>query len=198
MTSFLQALEARLAAPAPRPVNLPVLPGLPALESLRESAVLLPLRLRDGEPHLVFTVRPLTLRSHGGQISFPGGKRELDDPSAEAAALRESEEELGIPRSQVRLLGGLDEIFTPTLFRIAPFVGVIPSDLPLTPNPDEVAAVFEAPVRALAAPGVHRVETMERMGRRWDVDYYPFGDHLIWGATGRILRNFLARANDLL
>lgn len=168
------------------------------MESLRESAVLLPLRLHDGEPHLVFTVRPLTLRSHGGQIAFPGGKRELDDPSAEAAALRESEEELGIPRTEVQLLGGLDEVFTPTLFRVAPFVGVIPEGLTLSPNPDEVAAVFEAPLRALAAPGVHRVEKMERMGRSWDVDYYPFGEHLIWGATGRILRNFLARAGDLL
>ena len=112
-------------------------------------------------------------------------------------ALREAEEELGIPREQVLVLGQLDEVATPA-FRVVPFVGIVPSDLPLAPNPDEVAQVFEAPVRALLAPGVHRTELRSYGGRKWEVDFYPYGPHTIWGATGRILRNFLLRSGELL
>jgi 8-oxo-dGTP pyrophosphatase MutT (NUDIX family) len=187
---FIRQLQERLAEHAPRPLDLP---GVP----LRESSVLLPLRLHGSEPHLIFTVRPQSLRNHAGQISFPGGARDAADETPQHVALREAEEELGIPRHQVRVLGQLDEVATPA-FRVVPFVGLVPADLPLDPSPDEVAQVFEAPLRALLAPGVHRTELRSYGGRSWEIDFYPYGPHTIWGATGRILRNFLLRSGELL
>src|SRR5690606_8647681 len=104
----------------------------------------------------------------------------------------------GIAPDRVEVLGALDEVSTPSGFRITPHVGLFPSDLAITPDPVEVAATFEAPLRALTAPGVHRVERWAHEGRDWEVDFYPFGAHTIWGVTGRILRAFLTRAAPAL
>ncbi|MCI0574106.1 MAG: CoA pyrophosphatase [Myxococcaceae bacterium] len=190
MDALWAQVKARLEAHAPRAVNLP---GL----ELREAAVLVPLRLHGGVPHLLFTVRPATLRSHAGQVSFPGGARDASDPTPLHAALREAEEELGIPQSAVTVLGQLDETPTTSAFRIAPFVGAVQADLPLSPSPDEVAEVFEVPLGELLAPGVHRTERRGAMGREWEVDFYPWGGHTIWGATARIVRNLLTRVADM-
>jgi 8-oxo-dGTP pyrophosphatase MutT (NUDIX family) len=179
----------RLAARPPRAVNLP---GL----TLRESAVLVPLRLHGGEPHLLFTLRPTYLRAHGGQISFPGGGRDASDATPLHAALREAHEELGIPPASVQVLGQLDEVPTLTEFRIAPFVGAVPADLPLAPSPQEVAEVFEVPLAHFLAPGVHRTERREAAGRSWDVDFFTWQRHTIWGATARIVRQLLLRLED--
>jgi 8-oxo-dGTP pyrophosphatase MutT (NUDIX family) len=187
---LLEEVRRRLQAHAPRAVNLP---GL----ELRESAVLVPLRLHQGVPHLLFTVRPSTLRAHAGQIAFPGGSRDAADLTPLHAALRETEEELGIPPSAVTVLGQLDEVPTITEFRIAPFVGAVPAELPLSPSPGEVAEVFEVPLSHLLAPGVHRTERRRHGAEEWDVDFYPYGRHTIWGATARIVRNFLSRVADL-
>lgn len=192
MRDFAESLKLELHRHPPRALRIP------GVEGLRESAVLIPLRLRRGEPHLLFTVRPQNLRRHAGQISFPGGARDPRDPSSLAAALREAHEEVGIAPDRVEVLGALDEVATPSGFRIIPHVGVFPEDLALTPDPVEVAATFEAPLRALTAPGVHRVERWAHEGREWEVDFYPFEEHTIWGVTGRILRAFLARAAPVL
>lgn len=191
MDGLLTQVKARLAGHPPRAVHLP---GV----TLRESAVLVPLRLHAGVPHLLFTVRPTTLRSHAGQVAFPGGARDPSDPTPLHAALREAEEELGIPPSAVTVLGQLDEVPTTTEFRIAPFVGVVPADLRLAPSPQEVAELFEVPLAHFLAPGVHRTERRRAAGREWDVDFYPYGPHTIWGATARIVRNLLTRVADLL
>jgi 8-oxo-dGTP pyrophosphatase MutT (NUDIX family) len=171
--SFLEKVRQALHAHPPRAVNLP---GL----TLRESAVLVP------------------LRSHAGQIAFPGGARDPEDETPLHAALREADEELGIPPHAVTVLGQLDEVPTLTEFRIAPFVGLVPASLPFRPSPHEVAEVFEVPLRHLLAPGVHRTEKREAAGRVWDVDFYPWGHHTIWGATARIVRNLLLRVRDVL
>lgn len=188
MKDFADTLREELSRHPPRPLRLP------GVEQLRESAVLIPLRLRDGEPHLLFTIRPLTLRRHAGQIAFPGGARDPHDPTSLDAALREAHEEVGIAPDDVRVLGALDEVPTPSGFRITPHVGIYPEGLALTPDPVEVAATFEAPLRALVAPGVHRTERWSHEGREWEVDFYPYEEHTIWGVTGRILRAFLKRA----
>lgn len=164
-----------------------MLPGV----TLRESAVLVPLFLRDGQPHLVLTRRPQSLRRHAGQISFPGGATDPQDRSALETALRETHEELGLAPSQVEVLGSLSEIPTITSFRIRPFVGVISGEVSYRPNPEEIDEVIEAPLRALVDPGIHRVESVRVMGADHPVHYYQHGPHLIWGATARILRDLL-------
>lgn len=170
--------------------------NLPGLE-LRDSAVLVPLFLRGGELHVLFTKRPKTLRSHAGQISFPGGARESMDLTPLHTALREAREELGIPQQRVEVLGLLDEIPTITQFRITPFVGVIPADLRYQPS-EEVEQVIEARVSELANPAIQRVEKRVVWEQEREIYFYDFGPHLIWGATARILRGLLAILAELV
>ncbi len=190
MDTLFDALEARLASRPPRAVNLP---GL----VLREAAVLVPLLVREGSPHLLFTKRPSTLRHHAGQYSFPGGSRDAEDTTPLHTALRETREELGIDVSGVRVLGALDEVPTLTEFRIQPFVGVIPDGLEYRPNPDEVEFILEVPLEALMDPALRRTERRSVRGVEYEVDFYTYGSHVIWGATGRIVRDLLRLASEL-
>ena len=190
-------LDARFAALRQRLNQSPGLRLDLAGATLRESAVLVPLFLRGGEPHLVFTRRPESLRRHGGQISFPGGARDLDDLSAMETALREAHEELGLAPAQVEVLGTLNETPTNTSFRIQPFVGVIPGDVVYRPSLEEIDEVIEAPLRALVDPSIYRVESVRVQGTDHDVHYYQHGPHLIWGATARILRDLLEVSSTL-
>ncbi|HEX8434909.1 CoA pyrophosphatase [Archangium sp.] len=190
MDTLFDALEARLASRPPRAVNLP---GL----VLREAAVLVPLLVREGSPHILFTKRPTTLRHHAGQYSFPGGSRDAEDTTPLHTALRETREELGIDVSGVRVLGALDEVPTLTEFRIQPFVGVIPEGVEYQPSPDEVEFILEVPLAALLDPTLRRTERRSVRGMEYEVDFYTYGSHVIWGATGRILRDLLRLASEL-
>ncbi len=190
MSDFFEKLRENLAAKAVRPLHLP---GL----SLRESAVLVPLFLRGGRVHALFTRRPMTLKQHAGQISFPGGARDEVDPTPLHTALRETHEELGIPPERVEVLGMLDEIPTVTQFRIAPFVGVIPPDFPYRPSPEEIEEVIEAPLDELLNPAIHRVERWTRGEKPHDVYFYDWGRHTIWGATARILKDLFSLLPEL-
>jgi len=187
---LFQKLKARLHRDPGKALHLPG-------AQLRESAVLAPLFLREGEPWLLFTKRPTTLRRHAGQISFPGGARDDEDPTPLHTALRETQEELGIPEERVEVLGMLDEIPTITSFRIVPFVGAIPADFPLRPNPEEIAELIEVPVRALLSPTLPRVEMWNVMEKEREVYFYDYGAHVIWGATARILKDLLAIIREL-
>jgi 8-oxo-dGTP pyrophosphatase MutT (NUDIX family) len=187
---LFDALESHLSTRPPRAVHLP---GF----VLRESAVLVPLLLREGTPHILFTKRPTTLRHHAGQYSFPGGSRDPEDATPLHTALRETREELGIDVSGVRVLGPLDEVPTLTEFRIQPFVGVIPAGLEYRPNPDEVELILEVPLAQLMDPAIRRTERHSVRGVEYEVDFYTCGSHVIWGATGRILRNLLRLAAEL-
>jgi 8-oxo-dGTP pyrophosphatase MutT (NUDIX family) len=158
---------------------------------------LVPLVARRGEPHLVFTKRPETLRQHAGQISFPGGSRDPEDQTPLHTALREAEEEIGIPRDRVEVLGALDELPTITRFRILPFVGVIPAELPYRASPDEIAEIIEVPLSALLDPSIHRVERHVVLGKDREVYFFDHGPHTIWGATARIVRNLFEAAAGL-
>lgn len=157
---------------------------------LRASAVLVPLFLREGKVHAVFTRRPMHLRTHAGQISFPGGSRDDTDASLEATALREAQEEIGLRPELVRLLGPLDEIATPTMFRISPYVGVIPEDLTFSLS-SEVEEILEVPLHALMDKTCQRVEMRSFFDREFEVHYFHHGSHTIWGATGRIVNDLL-------
>ncbi len=190
MDSFFDILEAQLASRPGRPLNLP---GL----VLRESAVLVPLFERDGVPHILFTRRPAHLRTHANQFSFPGGGRDAEDSTPLHTALRETEEELGIERSRVRVLGMLDEVPTITSFRIQPFVGVIPGDGQYQPSLEEVAFILEVPLVGLLDPSVRRVEKRLVQGVERDMYSYTYNSHVIWGATARILYNLLEHVAQL-
>jgi 8-oxo-dGTP pyrophosphatase MutT (NUDIX family) len=160
--------------------------------------VLVPLFLgAEEEPHAVFTKRQTNLRRHAGEISFPGGRRDPEDADLQMTALREAEEEIGLSREEVSLLGSLPPISTfVTGYLIHPFVGLIPAGLRWQLSPQEVDAVLELPLDALRN-GRTRTR-MERRGIAFETDAYIVGEHLIWGATARILENLLEQLDGLL
>jgi 8-oxo-dGTP pyrophosphatase MutT (NUDIX family) len=157
------------------------------------AAVLVPIIAHAGGLTVLFTQRTAHLKAHSGQVSFPGGRAEPGDASPEDTALRESEEEIGLPRSRVELLARLPEYFTRTGFRVTPVVGLIEPPLALTPDPGEVESVFEVPLAFLLDTRNHQRHTREFQGAT--VGYYalPYGDRIIWGATAGMVVN-LCRA----
>ena len=170
--------------------------NLPGLE-LRDSAVLAPFILRAGEPRLLFTLRPAHLRRHAGQVSFPGGARDPEDPTTLHTALRELREELDVPADSVEVLGMLDEIPTTSEFRVVPYVGLLDPAAELRPDAGEIAELLEIPVSDLLVPGLRRTEKWFYRGAERDVYFYDVGNHTIWGATARILSNLLSVISEL-
>jgi 8-oxo-dGTP pyrophosphatase MutT (NUDIX family) len=161
---------------------------------LVDASVLVPVLLHEEEPLLLFTRRTDRVETHKGQISFPGGVVDAVDADVIATALRETHEELGIEPASVEPLGLLDDLATPTGFRITPVVGIL-RNLPLyVPNTEEVEEVFEAPVSALLNPGICSSEILVVGGVTREVWSYAYGTHRIWGATAFILRNLLSLA----
>jgi 8-oxo-dGTP pyrophosphatase MutT (NUDIX family) len=161
------------------------------------AAVLVPLYVLDGELHAVFTRRREDLRRHPGEISFPGGRHDDSDEDLAATALREAEEEIGLPRDVVEIVGALQP--TPTIatdYAVYPFVGLIEAGRQWTLSAREVAEVIELPVAALLAGYGRR--RLVRRGLPIRTDTYLVGDHLIWGATARILADLFDRIGPLL
>jgi 8-oxo-dGTP pyrophosphatase MutT (NUDIX family) len=159
--------------------------------------VLVPLFLdAEARPHAVFTRRRHDLRRHAGEISFPGGRQDPTDADLRETALREAEEEIGLPRADVEVLGELAPTSTyVTGYLIHPFVGLIGAGRRWQPSPAEVDAVLELPLDALRAG--HQRTQMERRGISFETDAYIVDDHLIWGATARIVENLLDSAYSL-
>jgi 8-oxo-dGTP pyrophosphatase MutT (NUDIX family) len=175
-----EPLRQHLSTRAPR--RLP-------LSTTTAAAVLVPLFERDGEAHLWLVRRPTSMRSHAGQVAFPGGKSDPGDDSLRATALREADEELGIAPAGVDVLGALDEVHTYVSgFTISPWVGWLAPDTEVRPNSGEVARAFAAPLRAFLEPpgGV-----APYVG--WTVE-----GELVWGATAAILRGFAVILGELL
>ncbi|MEK7364395.1 MAG: CoA pyrophosphatase, partial [candidate division NC10 bacterium] len=160
-------------------------------ESLIPAAVLLLLTNRRG-PHVVFAKRTEDVTHHKGQFSFPGGIVETWDGSRLETALREAQEEIGLPPSAVDILGTLDDTETrATQFVITPFVGMISQPVSYTPDGKEIERVLEVPLEALLDPANVRVEMWERDGEIHPVYFYEYNGETIWGATARILKQFL-------
>jgi 8-oxo-dGTP pyrophosphatase MutT (NUDIX family) len=143
-------------------------------------------------PHVVLTRRRADLRRHAGEISFPGGRQDSEDADLAETALREAEEEIGLTREVVALIGDLPPISTfATNYLIHPFVGVIPAGQRWRVSPREVDAVLELPLRELQES---RTRTrLQRRGIDFETDAYILDGHLIWGATYRILADLLTR-----
>jgi 8-oxo-dGTP pyrophosphatase MutT (NUDIX family) len=164
-------------------------PGVEAGPSHRRAGVLVPLFVRDRTLWIVFTRRTETVEHHRGQISFPGGAEEPDDDDLSRTALRETEEELGVRASDVVLLGRLSPMVTVTDFYVEPYVAALPQPYVFTPAESEIAEVVEVPVAALRDPAIK--ETRFLPGRDEPVLFYRYGNHVIWGATARMLAELL-------
>ncbi|MEI6558142.1 MAG: CoA pyrophosphatase [Rhodospirillaceae bacterium] len=164
-------------------------PGMAPPERLREAAVLVALVDRPGGLTVIFTRRTAHLAAHAGQISFPGGHTEDGDESPEAAALRETEEEIGLDRRHIEPLGRLDTYITRTGFRVTPVVALVRPPFALTPDAREVDEVFEAPLSLILAPDQPRRESRELFGVARFFYVFPWQGHSIWGATAGMLVN---------
>jgi 8-oxo-dGTP pyrophosphatase MutT (NUDIX family) len=161
------------------------------------AAVLVPLFAHGDELHVVLTKRRADLRRHAGEISFPGGRTELEDEDLEQTALREAREEIGLPPGEVSVLGRLAPVSTfVTGYLIHPFVGLIPRSRSWTLSPHEVDAVIELPLDEVRTSRTRA--TLERRGFAFETDAYVIDQHLIWGATARIIENLLERLAPLL
>ncbi len=157
--------------------------------ALRPAAVLVPLVDRPEGMSVLLTQRTAHLSAHAGQIAFPGGRLEPEDPDAAAAALRETEEEVGLPREHVSLIGRLDTYVTGTGFEITPVVGIVSTPFTLTVDPFEVADVFEVPLSFVLDPNNHRRTERIFEERRLVFFVLPYEDRNIWGATAGMLVN---------
>jgi 8-oxo-dGTP pyrophosphatase MutT (NUDIX family) len=178
---FADSLAAVLGSRRPRSADV---------DDARDAAVLVPI-VAVPEPTLIFTVRTDTLPSHKGQISFPGGSIDATDASPIQAALRETQEEIGLDPRSVRVLGELDAL--PTFvsgFVVSPFVGWLEEPPKLTPNPAEVAEVLHVPISDLVEE-VREEPGFSHLGRTYPTEAWIWNDHVIWGVTARLLRHFL-------
>ena len=161
--------------------------------TLTPAAVLFPIVVRDAGHTVMLTQRTAHLRDHAGQISFPGGRVEADDLSPTHTALRETEEEVGLSRERVEVLGFLPEYRTGTGFRVTPVVGLVHPPFDLQPDPFEVAEVFEVPLAFLLDPANHQRHEMHYRGALRQYFAMPYGDYFIWGATAGMIRSLSQR-----
>jgi len=181
--SWILALRERLASPPPR--------RMPASD-LRQASVLAPLYVDAGELWTVLIVRADNLPSHRSQIAFPGGGKEFKE-DAWGAALRETQEEIGLESRLVLRIGELDEVESPAGFRVIPCVGAIPYPHKLQPNTAEIAEVFSLPLSAFANPKMVEERDVLINGARRTLRIYHIGNRQIWGLTARILQNLMIR-----
>lgn len=163
---------------------------LPEGRVLKPAAVLVPVTA-DGM--VILTKRSAQLKHHPGQIAFPGGRQDAGDATLADAALRETEEEIGLPRARVEILGELPSHETVTSYRVTPFVGLIEDPSGLVPEAGEVAEIFDVPLSHVVDPSRYRVEGRRWQGRRRHYFAVPYGPYYIWGATARILRGLAER-----
>lgn len=202
---FFQRARARLVldvpaaltdpnAPSPRgDIDLdPALWERAGVTATKPAAVLVPIVDR-AEPMVLLTLRTVELATHAGQVAFPGGKIDMGDESPLAAALRETEEEIGLARDKIEPIGYLDLYLTFSGFRILPAVARVSPDYQLTLNPREVTEAFEVPLAFLMDEANHQRLTREGRGVKREYFAMPFEQRHIWGVTAGILRNLYER-----
>jgi 8-oxo-dGTP pyrophosphatase MutT (NUDIX family) len=184
---MLDDVRAALASYAPKRI---------AQAELPRAAVLIPLYEKDGTQHILFQVRTELVLHHKGQISFPGGAEDPGDTDLLMTALRETEEEIGLVREDVEVLGQLDDLITISNFIVTPYVGRVtrPAPYPFAPSGFEVAELLEVPVPHLIDPANQNRGPVPWRDSMAPPPSYSFGEHVIWGATGRLLQRFLELA----
>lgn len=194
---FALALHPLHAVPAAPPWNLSQLADLMPEGPLRPAAVLVGLREHAAGTAVVLTRRHDALRLHAGQISFPGGRIDAADGGPLVAALRETDEEVGVPAKAIEPLGWLDPYATITGFHVLPLVARIDPRRPLLANPQEVAEAFEVPLDFLLDPANARDVAIEWRGQQRMLVEFHWGGHRIWGATAAMLVNLRERLQQV-
>jgi 8-oxo-dGTP pyrophosphatase MutT (NUDIX family) len=162
---------------------------IPTPTSFRPAAVLVPLVRREPGITVLLTQRTEDMPSHAGQIAFPGGRKQQDDADAKATALRETEEEVGLSRTFVQVIGAVDPYRTGTGYEITPVVGIVTPGFTIHADPREVADVFEVPLSHFLDAQNHRIDSRIFQGRERRFYAMPYGDRYIWGATAGMLKN---------
>ena len=160
---------------------------------LPKAAVLIALTDEEN-PEVIYTLRSNKVSSHQGEVSFPGGMQEESDTSLIMTALRESEEEIGLPQNCVKILGSLDTMVSRFNVSVTPFVGVIPGDVELNTSSEEIEACFKVPLSFLLKDKRYRNDEVNRNGETFYMPAYKYSSYVIWGLTAMITVNFLNRA----
>lgn len=163
----------------------------------RPAAVLIPIFFKQDQAHLLFTKRTDLVEHHKGQISFPGGSQDETDSSPKVTALRETEEEVGIKKNHIQIVGQTDIFLTNTHFLITPFVGFYKYPYKYEINESEIDRLIEAPLAHFIHKDVFEIKPYEKNGFKWQVHYYRYNDEIVWGVTGFLLSNFLSIAFGL-
>jgi len=162
---------------------------VPTPATFRPASVLVPLVVREPEITVLLTQRTEDMPSHAGQIAFPGGRRQEEDVDAAATALRETEEEVGLSRTFVEVIGAVDSYRTGTGYEITPIVGIVTPGFTVHADPREVADVFEVPLAHFLDERNHRIDSRVWQGRERRYYAMPYGERYIWGATAGMLKN---------
>ena len=178
--------------------ELEVYNSITDVESLKKASVLIAVTkpTHQVDSHIVLTVRSSGLKSHAGQISLPGGKRENTDSDAVATALRESEEEIGLPPGEVQILGKLGDLALPSGYLVTPIVGLINSGLRFTRQEEEVEDIFEAPLSLVLNIPSYKKSKVEFKGKKRTILEVHYESYRIWGATAAILFNLAQRISQ--
>ncbi|MDV2080058.1 NUDIX hydrolase [Marinobacter xestospongiae] len=179
-------LTERLAGYAPRQLAL----------DYPEAGVLVPVTDNPGNPELVFTLRSANLKTHRGQVAFPGGKRDSDDASLTATALRETHEEIGLAPDLVQVVAPLSQVMSRHGILVTPFVGVIPKHSELMANPAEIESIFQVPIEFFLADERERTDVITFLNHTLHVPCYRWDRYQIWGLSAIILVDFLNAVYD--
>lgn len=155
-------------------------------DSFPEAAVLIPIT-RSDEPEVVLTLRASGLSTHGGEVAFPGGRRDPEDQDLVQTALREAEEEIALPPGLVEVIGPLSTLVSRHGIQVTPFVGVVPDFVDYRANDGEIAAVFSVPLKFFREDPRETTHRIDYLGQSWYVPSYRFGEYKIWGLTAIML-----------
>ena len=198
MSDLRQRLQRALARAGEGSSDFDLNPGtvLPEGRRLRPAGVLAAISLTGDEPRLILTKRSSGLKHHPGQIAFPGGKQEESDRDVTEAALREAQEEIGLPMHLPEVIGHMPRHETVTSFQVTPVVALLHERFDPVPEAGEVAEVFSVPLRHVLEPGNFIVESRRWQGARRHYYTVPYGPYYIWGATARMLRGLAAAMSE--
>lgn len=180
-------LAERLSGYAPRQLAL----------DYPEAGILVPVTNNHQQPELIFTLRSANLKTHRGQVSFPGGRRDLTDTSLEATALRESHEEIGLPPEHVHVIAPLSQVMSRYGILVTPYVGVVPEDYPLVANPAEIESIFQVPIDFFLEDQRERTDALSFLNHTFYVPCYRWERYQIWGLSAVVLVDFLNAVYDV-